>query len=226
MQDKAALFIKALRSLAPSSKQKVILELIWNVFNISIQCVVHLAYDVKPIFNHHMNNCVDRALGGRMNHKNSECKHEETAGCVWPLIVNQSFFVSICLFLSCLCAQTAQWQVMRFTKKYKLYQNYHWNRQVSLSSPTFLLHFGQSAGSGRGRSPSDSVRLVWLERWIVPNTGDSLQSAEPTCAVSSPAICTNSDNVGLVQQLLHIVLNVWVEETHQFLWTAELIFFY
>lgn len=119
MPDKAALFIKALRSLAPSSKQKVILELISNALNISIQCVVHLAYDVKPIFNHHMNNCVDRALGGRMNHKNSECKHEETAGCVWPLIVNQSLFVSICLFLSCLCAQTAQWQVMRFTNKYK-----------------------------------------------------------------------------------------------------------
>lgn len=59
------------------------------------------------------------------------------------------------------------------------------------ASPTFLLHFGRSGGSERGRSPSGSARLVWWGRWSAPDTGDSLQSAEPTYAVSSPGTHTD-----------------------------------
>lgn len=52
---------------------------------------------------------------------------------------------------------------------------------------TFLLRFGQSGGSGRGRSPSGSAPPAWWGRWSAPDTGDSWQSAAPAYAVSSPA---------------------------------------
>lgn len=55
------------------------------------------------------------------------------------------------------------------------------------SSPTFLLRFGRSGGSGHGRSPSGSVPPAWWGHWSAPDTGDSWQSAAPTCVVSSPA---------------------------------------
>lgn len=73
--------------------------------------------------------------------------------------------------------------------------------------PTFLLHFGQSGGSGRGRFPSDSVRLVWWGRWSAPDTGDSLQSAEPTCGVSSPGTHTQTQYMLLYcSEMLYIPL--------------------
>lgn len=55
------------------------------------------------------------------------------------------------------------------------------------SSLTFLLRFGRSGGSGRGRSPSGSAPPVWWGCWSAPDTGDSWRSAAPTCAASSPA---------------------------------------
>lgn len=60
-------------------------------------------------------------------------------------------------------------------------------RRNGQTSPTFLLRFGQSGGSGRGRSPSGSAPPVWWGCWSAPDTGDSWQSAAPTCVVSSPA---------------------------------------
>lgn len=64
-----------------------------------------------------------------------------------------------------------------------------------VASPTFLPRFLQTEGSARDRSPSGSVRPAWWGHWSAPNTGDSLQSAEPTCAVSSPGTSAHTINV-------------------------------
>lgn len=71
-------------------------------------------------------------------------------------------------------------------------------------SPTFQPHFGPSGGNERDRSPSGSVRLVWWGRWSVPDTGDSLRSAEPVYAASSPGTNTVTEHVTAVQHILFL----------------------
>lgn len=69
-----------------------------------------------------------------------------------------------------------------------------------VSWPTSLPRSWQTGGNAHGHFPSGSAQPGWWGRWSAPSTDDSLQSAEPTSAVSLPE--TSTDTLDVMTDIL------------------------